>query len=58
MELSKNVVSIDQEVYMLTSFLVDIGGISRAVYASGLVIAHFAAMQIYKAAMINDLFMV
>jgi len=43
-ELSTVAMSVEQEVYMLTSFLVDIGGISRAFYAAGLIVSHFAAI--------------
>ena len=50
--------SVDQEVYNYTRYLVDIGGISRATYVAGLLLAHFAALQLYKAALISELFMI
>lgn len=43
---------------MLSRWLVDIGGISRATYVAGLILAHFAALQLYKAALISELFMI
>jgi len=43
---------------MITDLLIDIGGISRAFFVSGLLISHFAAKHLYKAALIKDLFMV
>ena len=43
---------------MLTDLLIDIGGISRAFIIAGLIVAHFAAIHLYKAALIKDLFMV
>lgn len=56
--MSSNAQNYDQSVYMLTDLLVDIGGISRAFVTVGLVIAHFAALHLYRAALIKDLFMV
>ena len=44
--------------YMLTNWLIDVGGISRALYFGGLMIAHFVALRAYKAALIGDVFMV
>ena len=44
MRLSKTALNIQQEVYMLTNLAVEVGGISRAFYASGLIIAHFVAL--------------
>ena len=44
--------------YMLTNWLIDIGGISKALYFGGLVISHFVALRAYKAALIGDVFMV
>lgn len=43
---------------MYTMYFVEIGGISRATYIAGLILAHFAAQQLYKAALISELFMV
>ena len=43
---------------MLTDLLIDIGGISRAFIISGLIVSTFAAVHLYKAALIKDLFMV
>ena len=42
----------------MTDLLIEIGGISRAFFAIGLALAHFAASHLYKAALIKDLFMV
>ena len=44
--------------YMLTNWLIDVGGISKALYFGGLMIAHFVALRAYKAALIGDVFMV
>jgi len=44
MELSKNTINIEQEVYMLTDLAVEVGGLSRAVYAAGLIFAHYVAL--------------
>ena len=43
---------------MITEWLIDMGGISRAIYFLGLIIAHFFALRMYKAALIQDIFMV
>ena len=43
---------------MLTDLLIDIGGISRAFLLTGLIVSSFAAVHLYKAALIKDLFMV
>ena len=45
-------------VYSLTALLIDLGGISRAFYTGGFILAHFIAKHLYKAALISDLFMV
>ena len=45
-------------VYMLADWLIDVGGISKALYFGGLIIAHFIAVRAYKAALIGDIFMV
>ena len=42
---------------MLTDLLIDIGGISRAFIISGLIASSLAAVHLYKAALIKDLFM-
>ena len=57
-ELSKTTHTLVQSVYKITDLLIDIGGISRAMYTIGLFLAHFAAMHLYKAALVKDLFMV
>ena len=44
LKLSKIATNIDQEVYSLTHWLVDIGGISRATYVIGGLMAHFFAI--------------
>ena len=44
--------------YMLTNWLIDIGGISKALYFGGMIIAHFVALRAYEAALIGDSFMV
>ena len=43
---------------MLTNWLIDMGGISKALYFGGLMISHFVALRAYKAALIGDVFMV
>ena len=43
--------------YSLADWLIDMGGISRAIYFAGLVAAHFIALRLYKAALIQDIFM-
>ena len=58
MELSKNTIKIEQGVYTLTDLAVEIGGLSRAVYAAGLIFAHYVALQLYRTAVVKDLFMV
>ena len=45
-------------MYMLTNWLIDMGGISKAIYFGGLILAHFVASRMYKAALIQTLFMV
>lgn len=57
MELSKQTTTIEQSVYTMTDLLIDIGGISRAIVVSGLFLTHFAAFNLYKAALIEALFM-
>lgn len=49
---------MSQTVYTLTDLLIDIGGISRAIVISGLVLTHFVAKNLYKAALVQELFMV
>ena len=44
--------------YMLTNWLIDVGGISKALYFGGMVISHFVALRAYKAALIGDVLMV
>ena len=44
--------------YMLTEWLIDIGGISKAMYFAGLVLAHFFAERLYRAALMKDIFLV
>ena len=44
--------------YMLTDWLIDMGGISKAIYFGGLIIAHFVALRMYKAALMQDIFLV
>ena len=34
------------------------GGLSRALYFGGMIIAHFVALRAYKAALIGDVFMI
>lgn len=58
LELGKTAINIDQEVYTYTRLLVEIGGISRATYVAGALLAQFAAAQVYKSNLISDLFMV
>ena len=43
---------------MLTNWLIDVGGISKALYFGGMVISHFVALRAYKAALIGDVLMV
>ena len=48
---------MEQSVYTLTDLLIDIGGISRAVVTIGLFLTHFAALHLFKAALVQNLFM-
>ena len=57
-ELSKSTNNLGQSVYNLTNLLIEIGGISRAFFSFGLILAHFAALHLYRASLIEDLFMV
>ena len=43
---------------MLTNWMIDMGGISRAFYFGGMIVAHQIALRAYKAALIGDVFMV
>ena len=45
-------------VYMIFDLLIDLGGISRAVYYGGAVISSFVTMRLFKAALISGLFQV
>ena len=47
-----------KSTYMLTNWLIDVGGISKALYFGGMVISHFVALRAYKAALIGDVLMV
>ena len=58
MNWSKRAHLITLNSYSLADWLIDIGGISRAIYIGGLVAAHFIAQRMYKAALIQDIFMV
>ena len=44
--------------YMITNWLIDIGGISKAMYFAGMIISHFVALRAYKNALIGASFMV
>ena len=44
--------------YMITNWLIDIGGISKAMYFAGMIISHFVALRAYKTALIGATFMV
>ena len=43
---------------MLTDLVIDISGISRALYFAGLVASNLVAIYLYKVALVRDLFMV
>ena len=43
---------------MVTNLLIEIGGISRAFVKFGMIVAHLTAFYLYKAALIQDLFLV
>ena len=57
-ELSTTTQNLEQHVYMLTSLLIEIGGISRAFVKFGMIVAHLTAYHLYKTALIKDLFLV
>ena len=48
---------MEQSVYTLTDLLIDIGGISRAVVTIGLFLTHFTALHLFKASLVQNLFM-
>ena len=58
MNYSKRAHLFTLNTYSLADWLIDVGGISRAIYIGGLVAAHFIALRMYKTALINDIFMV
>ena len=58
LKVSKKAHMFQTTTYMLTNWLIDVGGISKALYFGGLMIAHFVALRAYKAALIGDVFMV
>jgi len=43
---------------MLTNWLIQMGGISKALYFGGMILSHFFALRAYKAALIGDIFMI
>ena len=47
-----------QSAYTLTSWMIDMGGISKSFYFGGMIIAHIVALRMYKAALISDIYMV
>ena len=51
MKLIKKVHVYSFSTYNITDWLIDMGGISKALYFGGLVVAHFVAMRMYKAAL-------
>ena len=58
LQVSEKAYLYSTTTYMLTNWLIDIGGISKALYFGGLIISHFVALRAYKAALIGDVFMV
>ena len=58
MKLSKKAHLYSLSLYMLTNWMIDMGGISRAFYFGGMIVAHQIALRAYKAALIGDVFMV
>ena len=58
MKLSKKAHVYSYSTYMLTDWLIDMGGISKALYFGGLIIAHFVALRLYKAALMQDIYLV
>ena len=47
-----------QQAYSLTNWMIDMGGISKAIYFTGMILAHIVALRMYKAALISDMYMV
>ena len=47
-----------QSAYTLTSWMIDMGGISKSFYFGGMIIAHIVALRMYKAALISNIYMV
>ena len=58
MRLSKQAHIYSQSALTMVNVLAEVGGISRTLFAGGYVIAHFVAMHLYRAALIDDLFLV
>ena len=58
MKLSKKAHNYAFSSYQLVDWLIDMGGISKALYFGGMIISHFFALRFYKAALISDIFMV
>ena len=44
--------------YRITDWLIDMGGISKAIFFGGLLVAHFVAKRMYRAALMQDIFLV
>ena len=47
-----------QQAYSLTNWMIDMGGISKAIYFAGMILAHIVALRMYKAALISDIYMI
>ena len=58
MSLSHNAHVYSQTVYKLTDWLIQMGGLSRALYFGGMAVAQIVALRAYKAALIGDIFMI
>ena len=56
--LSREANIIQHSIYMLTDLIIDVSGISRALYFVCLVASNFVAIYLYKVALVRDLFMV
>ena len=58
LKLGKNAHVYNLSGYGITEWMIDIGGISRSLYFGGMILAHFVALRLYKAALIEDIYMV
>ena len=58
MRLGKNSHVYNLSAYKITDCMIAMGGISKSLYFGGMIVAHVVALRMYKAALIQDIYMI